>query len=119
MQQGPRSGVRPEAGNEFVSRVLVLGLGYATLLAGGGVVGAVAVYALADVLSAVALTMYGRRRLPRPVAPRHVQVSVHRVARLALIVVLDQIRPGVEPHWRAADLGLEGADVVAAFRHRR
>ncbi len=79
--------VRPEAGNEFVSRLLVLGLGYATVLAGGGVVGAVAVYALADVLSAVALTAYGRRRLPRPVAPRHVEISVHRVARLALIVV--------------------------------
>ncbi len=79
--------VRPEAGNEFASRLLVLGLGYATVLAGGGVVGAVAVYALADVLSAIALTAYGRRRLPRPAAPRQVQISVHRVARLALIVV--------------------------------
>ena len=104
--------VRPEAWNEFLSRGLVLALGYATLHAGGGVTGAVAVYALADVTSALALSAYGRRHLPRTAHPERIRLPVRRVSQLGLIVVAMTI-------YARADLWLMGAlrDSVSVARY--
>ena len=104
--------VRPEAWNEVASRALVLGLGYAALQAGSGVLGAVAVYAIADVASAAALSSYGRRRLPRVDRPRTVELPVRRVSQLALIVVAMTV-------YSRADLWLMGAlrDSVSVARY--
>ena len=52
---------RTEAANEVVSRAFVLVVGTAWLMAGGGLIAAVAMYALADVASMVAVGLVVRR----------------------------------------------------------
>jgi O-antigen/teichoic acid export membrane protein len=53
----------PEAFSDVASRIGVLFVGWLVLASGGGVAGAVAVYAAADVLSLVGLTVVARRHL--------------------------------------------------------
>lgn len=94
--------VRPEVINEFVSRLFVLGLGFAVLEGGGGLLAAVAVYATADLLSALVLATHSRRHLPGaatalPTAP----VARSRVAPLAGIVIAMTV-------YARADLWLMG-----------
>lgn len=77
--------VGPEATNEIASRAFVLGLGFLVLQAGGSVAWAVAVYAVADVLSACALSWFVGRRMPnRTSAP--LGFSFRRVALLGLTI---------------------------------
>lgn len=74
-----------EAGNEIVSRLFVLGLGGWLLFHGAGLLAAVAVYALADVLSAVALgvvAMVTTTQARQPVAAG--SLSMRRAVPLAL-----------------------------------
>lgn len=59
-----------EAGNEVMSRLGVLAVGWLWLAHGGGLRAAVAVYALADVISAVAVLAAARRAISAPVGER-------------------------------------------------
>ncbi|MDQ6946419.1 MAG: polysaccharide biosynthesis C-terminal domain-containing protein [Actinomycetota bacterium] len=71
--------VVPDATNEMLSRLLVLAVGGTLVSQGGGVLAAVAVYAGADTLSAVALTIAAWRLLA---AEKPVDRSRFRLVRL-------------------------------------
>lgn len=58
-----------DGGNEVVSRVLVLAVGWVVLASGGGLLAVVAVYALADVLSTVVLGAVFRSLTAHPPQP--------------------------------------------------
>lgn len=58
-----------DGGNEVVSRVFVLAAGWAVIVAGGGLLGAVAVYASADALSALVLGIVFRVVTSHPPEP--------------------------------------------------
>ncbi len=57
--------VRPEAANEVISRLILLVLGSGWLLAGGGLLAAVAVYSLVDLGSLIVLFGVAARAIPR------------------------------------------------------
>ena len=78
--------VGPESVNEIVSRAFVLGVGCVVLRAGGSVAWAVAVYAIADVLSAVAMAWFVARRMPDQGMSGPLGFSFRRVALLGLTV---------------------------------
>jgi len=80
--------VRPEAANELLSRALVAGAGYLVLAAGGSVLGAVAVYAAADAMSAIVLWVCVGRRMPSPRSSPHLGYRFSRVAVLGFAVAL-------------------------------
>ncbi len=79
--------VVPEAANEVVSRLIVLVLGAGLLANGAGLLGVVAVYAVADVLSALALTLVAWRRLPGGTLPDRVRFRIGRVMPIGLASV--------------------------------
>lgn len=79
--------VIPEAANEVASRVLVLLLGAGLLAAGAGLFGVVAVYAIADVISAAGLTVVAWRRLPADASPDQARFRIRRVVPLGLASV--------------------------------
>ena len=79
--------VVPEAANEVASRALVLLLGAGVLATGAGLLGVVAIYAVADVISAVGLTLVAWRRLPRNGSPDRPRFGLGRVVPLGLASV--------------------------------
>lgn len=76
--------VRIEAANEAFSRVGVLGLGWWWLAQGGGLRAAVAVYVLADVLSAVAVFIAARRAVTEATGQEMMDITIRRALPLAL-----------------------------------
>ncbi len=82
--------VAPEAVNEVVSRIAVLALGGVWLARGGGLLAAVAAYALADTASAAILAVTAHHRLsgaaPTPAARAH--FAMRQVAPLAVFTLL-------------------------------
>ena len=85
--------VGPEALNEVISRCGVLAVGSVWLSRGGGLLAAVIVYAVADVLSAIALSAVARRRLSGPAGPLDVSghFGLRAVAPLAVFTLLTTV----------------------------
>lgn len=86
--QRARGAVRAEAANELASRVVVLAAGTAVLLAGGGVVAVVAVYAAVDCGSAVVLHRLAVRALGGGDEPADPGVAPRAVLPLGVAAVL-------------------------------
>ena len=80
--------VRPEALNEVASRAFVLLVGLGALLAWNSVAAAVAVYAIADVLSAVALRLFVVRLMPPRGRSQTLGFPLRRVALLGVTVAM-------------------------------
>lgn len=79
--------VVPEAANEVLARVFVLLAGTTLLVKGGGLLAAVAVYAAADVVSAVGLTFVSWRRLSSGAPADLTRFSMRRVLPLGIAAI--------------------------------
>lgn len=79
--------VVPEAVNEVLSRLFVLVVGATLVVQGAGLVGAVLAYALADLVSAVALTVASCRLLSGETAADRVRFRIRRILPLGLAAV--------------------------------
>jgi O-antigen/teichoic acid export membrane protein len=81
--------VRADAANEVMSRLGVLAVGTALLLHGGGLVAAMAVYAAADVISALMVTVtVGARHVSRRTPARPLDLSLRATMPLALMMIV-------------------------------
>lgn len=82
--------VAPEAVNEVVSRVVVLSIGAALLLRGGGLVSAVIPYAAADLASAGASVIIARKHLPES-SGSPPELSIRRALPIASANILANV----------------------------
>jgi len=80
--------VRLDGANEVCSRLVVLGLGYLWLRQGGGLLAAVSVYAIADLASAVVVTLLVRRRFVAREPGGPPDLRLRATAPVALAIVL-------------------------------
>jgi O-antigen/teichoic acid export membrane protein len=76
-----------DAANESISRAAVLLVGSIWLELGGGVVAAIAVYAMADVASAIAVSLVARRHLGGQSDGEAHEVSIRKSSHLALAMM--------------------------------
>ena len=104
---------RAEAVNEAVSRLGVLVLGSFLLVRGGGLLAAVATYAVADLASAAVLGLTAHRRLAGGTAPvDREQFAIGRTGPLAVGSILGALYNRLDV-WLLAVLG--GAQSVAVY----
>ncbi len=117
-----------DAANEVVSRAGVLLVGSLWLLNGGGLLAAVAVYALADICSAATISLVAQRHLRRAAAePDLADIRIRRSIGLALALVaailyarvdtwlLGQLDgPVLAGHYAAADRVLDAVLLAPA-----
>lgn len=80
--------VVPDAANEVLSRLFVLVAGATLLWNGAGLIGAVAVYAAADTLSAIALTIAAVRRLPADAPANRNRFRLRRIVPFGLASIV-------------------------------
>ncbi len=117
-----------DGSNEFLSRLAVLVVGWWWLHHGGGLLAAVAVYSIADVLSAVVITLIVRRRLGSVKSPVDLRrFRVRRTAKLAFALTAAVVYARVDTwllgqlqgatlagHYAAADKVLDAVLLVPA-----
>ncbi len=117
-----------DGSNEFLSRLAVLAAGWWWLHHGGGLLAAVAVYSIADVLSAVVITLIVRGQLTTNRTPVDLrQFRVRKTAKLAFALTAAVVYARVDTwllgqldgatlagHYAAADKVLDAVLLVPA-----